>query len=190
MTSILRTFETNENFWLVNPSFLTIKLYSNLHKSDKSKDKLNSSQTMWAIAFLIDPHTDNPWKNLATVDKRDLIYNDFFKINWDKNEDLIDEYYKRCLTLAEKDFYDMQEKMHERALFIKNTKYSLDEFEEVDGRSKLVKGTAPQLDKMVVETKKIYEHLDAIEQLMKKDQADGGKTKGGMQESAAEQGLL
>lgn len=190
MTTITRTFDTNESFWVVNPSFLTISIFKDLHDSDKSKNKVISSQTMWAIAFLIDPHTDNPWKSLAVEDKKLLIYNDYYKIDWDKSQKYIDEYYKRCLSLAEKDLHDIQEKMHERAMFIKNTEYTLDSMEEIDGRVKLVKGTAPQLDKMVVETKKIYEHLDAIRQLMDKEQGNEGKTKGGMQESAAEQGLL
>jgi len=190
MTTIVRTFDTNENFWLVNPSFLTIKKFREFNKSDKSKNKNTSSQIMWAIAFLVDPHTDNPWKNLADQDKRNLIVTDYCKVEWDNHEDLIEEYYNRCLTPGERNLFDIIEKMNERSKFIKNTEYSLDEYEEVGGRSKLTKGTAAQLDKMVVETKKIYEYLDSVQQMVDKEKTDGGKTKGGMQESAAEQGLL
>tara|TARA_R110000851_G_scaffold157308_1_gene300159 strand:+ start:8510 stop:9082 length:573 start_codon:yes stop_codon:yes gene_type:complete len=190
MTTITRTFETQENFWQINPSFLTIKSFREFNKSDKSKNKSNSSQVMWAIAFLIDPHTDNPWKNLGGQDKRDLIKNDYLDIDWDQHQNLIDEYYSRCLTPAERNLFDIIEKMNERAKFIKNTEYSLDQYEEMDGRSKLVKGTAVQLDKMVVDTKKIYDQLEQVQQMVAKEKSDGGKTKGGMQESAAEQGLL
>jgi|TARA_R110000796_G_scaffold236214_1_gene355441 hypothetical protein len=190
MTTITRTFETQENFWQINPSFLTIKSFREFNKSDKSKNKSNSSQVMWAIAFLIDPHTDNPWKNLGEQDKRDLIKNDYLDIDWDQHQNLIDEYYSRCLTPAERNLFDIIEKMNERAKFIKNTEYSLDQYEEMDGRSKLVKGTAVQLDKMVVDTKKIYDQLEQVQQMVAKEKSDGGKTKGGMQESAAEQGLL
>lgn len=190
MTTIVRTFETQENFWQINPSFLTIKKFKEFYNSDKTKEKAKSSQVMWAIAFLIDPHTDNPWKNLANEDKRNLIYTDYYKINWDDYEELIDEYYNRCLTPAERNLFDIIEKMNERAKFIKNTEYSLDQYEEMDGKTKLVKGTAVQLDKMVVDTKKIYEQLDQIQQMVNKENTDNGKTKGGMQESAAEKGLL
>jgi len=191
MTTITRTFETEENFWEVNPSFLTIKLFREFNKSDKSKKKAKSSQIMWAIAFLIDPHTDNPWKNLADEDKRALIKTDYLDIEWDEYEDLIAEYYNRCLTAAERNLYDMVEKMNERSKFIKGTEYTLDHMEEMDnGRFKTVKGTALQLDKMVVDSKKIYEQLEQIQQMVNKENTDGGKTKGGMQESAAEQGLL
>jgi len=63
MTTITRNFETDENFWETNPAFKSIKVFNEFQKKDKSKNKSRSSQIMWAIAFLVDPHKHNPWKN-------------------------------------------------------------------------------------------------------------------------------
>lgn len=193
MTTIVRNFNTSDNFWEINPAFKTIKLFNSFNEEDKSKGKKESSQIMWALAFLLDPHTDNPWKNLSEDDKKLLIMDDYLsnlKFNWDDYQELIDEYYNRVLTLAEKDFYELQEKMHERKEFIKNTPYSLDSMQEIDGRMKLVKGTSAQLDKMVVDTAKLYEQLELVKQKLEKEKLSDGETKAGMQESATEQGLL
>jgi len=193
MTSITRTFNTDEIFWETNPSFLTISKFEHFYNLDKSKGKKKSSQIMWAIAFLLDPHPDNVWKNLNESDKKMLIVDDYLKddkFKWDEYQDLINEYYNRVLTLAQKDFYELQEKMTERKEFIKNTPYSLDSMEEIDGKMRIVKGTAAQLDKMVVDTAKLYEQLELVKQKLEKEAAQDGETKGGMQESATEKGLL
>lgn len=193
MTSITRTFNTDENFWETNPAFLTISKFEHFYDLDKSKGKKKSSQIMWAIAFLLDPHQDNVWRNLNEHDKKMLIVDDYLKnskFKWSEYQDIIDEYYNRVLTLAEKDFYELQEKMHERKEFIKNTPYSLDALEEVDGKMRVIRGTAAQLDKMVVDTAKLYEQLEVVKQKLEKEAAQDGETKGGMQESATEQGVL
>lgn len=187
MDSILRNFNVDENFWEVNPAFLTIKEFVKMHKSDKSKDKFHSSQKMWAIAYLIDPHPDNAWKNVSEEDKIKLIKEDFYNIKWEDYQDAIDSYREHCLTLAEKDFIRLQKKMHERQNFIDNTPYTLDTSNE---EGKIIKGTAIQLDKMVVDTLKIYDQLDQVKARLEKDNSNEGSTKGGMQESATEKGLI
>lgn len=193
MTTIVRNFNTDDNFWETNPSFKSIEKFRHFYELDKSRSKKISSHIMWAIAFLLDPHQDNPWKNLSEVDKKILIADEYLevaKFKWEDYQDLIDEYYQRVLTLAEKDFYELIEKMHERKEFIKNTEYTLDSLEEIDGRTRSIKGTAAQLDKMVVDTAKIYEQLELVKQKLEKEKNSDGETKGGMQESATEQGLL
>lgn len=193
MTTIVRNFNTDDNFWETNPAFKSIKIFREFYEEDKSRKSKKSSQIMWAIAFLIDPHVDNPWKNLSEEDKKDLIAEEYLEdesFKWKEYQHLIDEYYERVLTLAEKDFYELQEKMHERKQFIKDTPYSLDTLEEIDGKIRSVKGTAYQLDKMVTDTLKLYEQLEVIKQKIEKERNSDGETRGGMQESATEQGLL
>lgn len=194
MTTITRDFNTDENFWETNPAFKSISVFNEFFEQDKSKGKKKSSQIMWAIAFLLDPHQDNPWKNLSDEDRRMLIVEDYIKddkFKWSKYKDLQEEYYNRVLTLAEKDYVELVEKMHERKEFIKNTPYSLDAKEEIDGKMRVVKGTAYQLDKMVIDTAKLYEQLDLVKQKLEKEkQMADGETKAGMQESATEKGLL
>lgn len=195
MESIVRNFNTNDNFWETNPSFTTVKIFNDFFTADKTKNKSKSSQIMWAIAFLLDPHHDNIWRNLSDEDKRLLISEDYLKdksFNWNDYQYLIDEYYNRCLTIPEKDYLELIDKMTERKNFIKNTPYTLDSYEldDITGRTKLIKGNAKDLDKMVVDTVKLYEQLEIVKDKLEKSKHADGETKGGMQESATEKGLL
>lgn len=190
MDTLVRNFNTDENFWEVNPIFKTVKIFNDFYKNDKSKGNKNSSQIMWAVAFLIDQHPDNIWRNLTEDDKKTLIAEEYLKkkdFNWDLHSDIINEYEKRILTLPERDFVDLVEKMHERKLFIKHTPYTLDTLSE-DGKT--IKGTAKDLDSMVVNTVKLYEQLEVVKQKLERSRQVDGETRGGMQESATEQGLL
>jgi hypothetical protein len=195
MESLTRNFNTGDNFWETNPIFLTVSTFEEFYKEDKTKGKNKSSQIMWAIAFLIDPHEHNVWRNLSESDKKLLIIDDYLKsktFKWSDYQHLIDEYFKRALTSPERDYYELIDKMEERKNFIKNTPYTLDAYEtdEETGRSRLIKGNAKDLDKMVVDTVKLYEQLEVVREKLEKSKQGDGETKGGMQESATEKGLL
>ena len=51
------------------------------------------------------------------------------------------------------------------------------------------KGTADQLDKMMVNTVKIYQQLEQVKEMLDKESIEG-HGKGGAIESASEQGLI
>lgn len=193
--SLLRNFNTDENFWETNPIFKTVKIFEEFYNKDKTKGKKKSSQIMWAIAFLVDPHEHNIWKNLTELDKKVLIQDDFLKndkFKWSEYQELIDEYYNRVLSIPEKDFQELIDKMNERKEFIKLTPYTLDSYEEdpSTGKLRLIKGNAKDLDKMVVDTAKLYEQLEIVKAKLERSKAIDGETKAGMQESATEKGLL
>lgn len=193
--SLLRNFNTDENFWETNPIFKTVKIFEEFYNKDKTKGKKKSSQIMWAIAFLVDPHEHNIWKNLTELDKKVLIQDDFLKndkFKWSEYQELIDEYYNRVLSIPEKDFQELIDKMNERKEFIKSTPYTLDSYEEdpSTGKLRLIKGNAKDLDKMVVDTAKLYEQLEIVKAKLERSKAIDGETKAGMQESATEKGLL
>ncbi len=63
MTSISRNWNTDENYWSLHPQMKTIKAFRELYERDKKKSKRDSSTMMWAIALLVDPHEQNPWRN-------------------------------------------------------------------------------------------------------------------------------
>ena len=65
--------------------------------------------------------------------------------------------------------------MHERSQVIANTKYSFDEFVDVNGRSVLKKGTVDQLDKMITGTVKLYENLERIDNMLILEDIGDGK---------------
>jgi hypothetical protein len=188
-TSISRLWNTDENYWLLHPQMKTIKEFKDVFLTDKSKDKINSSKLMWAIALYCDPHDQNPWRNINDADRRTLIAEDFLlspKFDWERSDikELIEKYEDLCLTVWEKELVRLERKLSERSDFISSTKYTLDEYEENNGKVKLKKGTATQLDKMMTDTIKIYEQADKIKQMLGKE--SGGHTRGGAKESAGE----
>jgi len=193
MTTIVKNFNPDLNFWDLNPSFKTIKLFNTLFEEDKSKKKDNSSQLMWAIAYLIDPNEANPWKNISEEDKKLLIADEYLenkKFNWIEVQHLIDEYEERCLTIAEKELVRFERKLVDRGNFINTTRYSLDEYEESsNGKVKLVKGTADQLDKMMLNTTKLSEQLSLIKDMLKQEQSQGS-LRAGASKSASESGKI
>lgn len=190
MDSITRNWNTDENYWLMNPIMKTIGVFNNLYKKDKSKAKAQSSKLMWAIAIYCDSNEENPWRNLAEAEKKELIAEDFLndpKFNWEHPEiiELINTYDKYCLTVAERHLKDLQNKALERGEFIKKVPYSLDTYED----GKVLKGTAAQLDTMIVNSIKLFQQLEAIEAQIYKEKAEG-VGRGGATESASEKGLI
>lgn len=189
--SISKVWNTDENYWLMNPIMKTIKVFREFFEQDKSKNKDKSSKIMWAIALYKDPNDYNPWRNTSDIDKKILIAEDYLldkKFNWEDHfiESLIDAYENFCLTIGEKELVRYELKLSDRGNFLHKTHYSLDEYDEETG--KVNKGTADQLDKMMVNTVKIYEQYDLIKGMLTKEQS--GQTRGGSKESAAETGKI
>lgn len=196
MTTIIKNWNTDENYWDLNTAIKTVAVFNHLYKTDKSKNKTESSKLMWAIALLIDPNEANPWRNVSPLDKKNLIALDYLNdvnFNWSDSRvlELIDNYKNLCITIAERSLIEFEDKLASRARFISTTEYSLDYYEEDPrtGKEKLFKGTATQLDKMMVDTVKIYDQLKIIKQQLSEEAIDG-TNKGGTVESAGESGLL
>lgn len=189
METLVTAFNYKDgNFWVTNPGFTYFDTLKTFYKNDKTKGKTNSSKIMWAIALLVDPHKDNPWRNTAYVEKLKLIANEYLEepsFDWSKYQHIIDEYQKRATTEIEQQLHRFKIKMDERQSFIDSTKYSLDSYD--DGR--LIKGTADQLDKMMINTDKISNMYEKLMEAISK-QADKASTKGGREKSASEKGLL
>ena len=196
MTTLAVTWNPNENFWSLHPTMLTVKSFKAFHDKDKTKGKAESSKIMWAIALLIDPNEQNTWRNVGITDKLNLIAEDHIgdkDFNWEHPEilELREEYENRCLTIAEKQLIRLEKKMTQREEFISKTPYSLDYYEEnpKTGKVTTVKGTATQLDKMVIDSGKIYDQLEAIKDKIAKE-TNSGALRGGAEESASEKGEI
>lgn len=192
MSSLITNFRTDENFWKINPVFLTAGVFKTFHDKDKSKGKAHSSKMMWAIALYVDKSIDNVWRNMSDAEKEGLIAKEYlkdekFKFSDSTVEPLVEEYFKRVLSPAQKELKRLEDKIIQRGNFIANTGYTLDEFNE-NGKG-VVKGTADQLDKMLLNTSKIYDMYEAVMAKLAKEEAQG-TLKGDAEESAGEGGLL
>jgi len=64
MRAISKNWNTDENYWQMNPIIKTISQFNKLYTSDKSKNKQKSSKIMWAIALFLDPNDSNVWRNV------------------------------------------------------------------------------------------------------------------------------
>ncbi len=186
------SFQGSElSFWEVFPYMKEVGLFRKLYLADRSENKNKSSKTMWYLAMVKD--IDSEFYSMSKSEQDDSLF-DTLGLNVVKfvgsPEDL------DILLNAFEDFIDtplsadvraLESKMKERKLFIQNTPYTLDAYEEgFDGKQKLVKGTAPQLDKMVTDTKKLHEEIRSLRDALKSAQSEQGK--GGRKDSFLENG--
>lgn len=162
------------NFWVAHPKsqqLLTVKLFNDLHKKDKSKDKSESSNTMWAIALYTD--NDSIWIDLPSKDRKSLI-GELIKVKWDLYTEYIKIYSELCLSQAERSLVAWKNKLQERDEFIADTPYDIE--------------NADRLDKILANTDKLYKQLKAIEAELSKEQ--GIQNKGGSEASMSDTGEI
>ena len=170
----LDSYDVTSNFWKVNPQLQLI--YSDIYKSDKSKDKSDSSKLMWAIVLYTDNTDENKYVNLNQKERLTLIHKDLLKeFNADDNKENIKTYESLFLTKVQKSLRNLELKLEERDEFIASHKY--DEM------------TYEMLDKMLVASDKLYKLLaSAMEEFDKEVIAES--VKGGVIESATEKKLI
>lgn len=189
MDTLLKILDPTVSFWVAHPNFLSIGKFKAFHDQDKGKKKDKSSRIMWAIAFLVDLHPENTWRNKPEAEKKPVLAEDVIgdkDFNWDDVQDLVDEYLDRCTSIPKKELRNFLNKIHDRQKFIDKTPFTLDDYDE---NGKLIKGTATQLDKMMVDTAKVWAVYDDL--IAKFQEAeDDGQARGGRAESASEAGLI
>ncbi len=191
MTTISKAWIPSEDYWSLHPMMKEFNPCKSLYSKDKSSGKKESSKIMWAVAMLIDPNEENSIRNQSNSDKKKLIAIDYLdnpKFNWESKDvkELIDFYTKNCLTLAEKELIRYLEKLEQRGDFISSQTYTMDSYSDKGG---LVKGTATQLDKMMIDSGKIFSEIEAIQEKLNKESISG-HLKGGAAESASEAGEI
>lgn len=176
--SVLSNFDTNANFWELNAQLKIPKLFKEFYTKDKSKNKAYSSKIMWAIAQLVDNSEENRFRNLLIEDRKLLLKEDFLEddsFEWEAYQEYIDLYTSLNMSKSERSLLIYETKLEERDSFIKTTQYTLD--------------NASGLDKIISSTKSIFDLINKLRDEIKKEK-DVGETKGAMEESASEKGLL
>lgn len=184
----------NSSFWDANPQFRAAGVFKEIYTKDKSPAKKKSSLMMWFVALCYD--FKSKWKNMPEAERLELIGEDFCGSPkyYEENKELIDrcaELYKSMqYTPAKRALDEWEQKMIERSLFIKNTKYSFDRFEEDDeGKIKKIAGNAKLLDEMMSNTEKLYKDLDRIKKAIQ-DEENSNQTRGGRALSLSDSGEI
>lgn len=176
--ALLNSFDTDVNIWEAEPQLKIPRMFSDFYQNDKSKGKAHSSKIMWAIALLVDNSEANKFKNLLIQEKKDFLATDYIgdeNFNWDEHEDLIKEYQRFSLSKLERSLHTYEEKLEDRTEFIRTTAYTLE--------------NAAALDKILSSTKTIFDLISKLKDDINKE-ASSGETKGDMEESASELGLV
>jgi len=188
---MVKIWNPKENYWGLHPMMQNMRPFKAFYLKDKSKSKKESSKIMWAVAMFVDPNKDNAYKHMDSKTKKELIAEDHLNdkdFSWEHPEivELCEGYREHCLTILEKEMVDFEEKLTQRGRFLKKVNYTMDTY---DDRGKIEKGTADQLDKMMLNTGKLVAEMENINEKLAKAELDG-QLKGGATESAAESGLL
>ena len=160
---MITTFNTDISFWELYPEFKIALSFKQIYKSDKSRNKESSSKLMWFVAFTTD--LNSRYYNLPEEERYAVIggdymdSEDYYQKNKDKIDLLINDYIKLQFSAAQRQLMEWDRKSDERAEFISKTKYDLTTYED--------------LDKMAVNTAKIYDIFKKIKEDLSKEEGDG-----------------
>lgn len=186
------SFQGSElSFWEVFPYMKEVGLFRKLYLADRSESKNKSSKVMWYLTMVKD--IDSEFYSLEKGEQDEMLFDtlnlNILKFVGGQEElDLLLNAFENFIdTPLSADVRALENKMKDRKKFIQETNYTLDAYEEgMDGKVRLVKGTASQLDKMVTDTKKLHEEIRSLRAALKSAQAEQGK--GGRKDSFLENG--
>lgn len=194
--SLINSFNTDENFWVLNPQFKNIQPFKSLHNSDKTRGKGKSSKIMWYVAQVSDTSKDNLFRNMIYEERVGLLAQDFMEDNdfYDNNRQLLDPlietYNKFHTTPAMRAMEEWNEKMIERSEFIKDTEYSMDRYEMgAEGKLFKIAGTSKQLDDMMKINKQLYDMYHVILKSLAEED-ENTQVKGGQHLSMSDTGEI
>lgn len=165
---MINTFDIEQNFWDIYPDFKVAMSFKDLYKQDKSRGKVNSSKLMWFLVYTRD--FNSKFYNLPQHEKDAIIGDDymkdsnFYENNKKELDVLIADYYKLQFSPSRKHLIDWDKKILERSEFIATQRYSFETYED--------------LDKMAINTNKIYDTLKALNEQLNKEEGSGS-LKGG-----------
>lgn len=178
-SKLITIFDSEQNFWELNPQFKVALSFKELYKKDKSRGRKDSSALMWFIAYCYD--IGSTFYNLPLEEKHQVIGEDYMNnLNYYKShetilEPLIADYLKLTTTRIDRHLLEWDERLEDRTRFLATTKYDLENFDK--------------LDKMSANTTAVFKNLENIKADLAK-QDSGGDTKGGFKESLNDSGEI
>ena len=170
-------------FWDVSPEFRAIELFNSFYTKDTSKNKSDSSNIMWAIAFCV--KKESPMYNLPNkweLAAKDIALNE--KLKWDKYEDIIFMFKQSFMTQAERSLLAWEELTAKRDKYLKEQEYYFDQYLMDDNGDNVlsktrqlvtVRGTADQLDKAFSATPRMYSDYYKIKKEIENDDIKRGR---------------
>jgi|1_EtaG_2_1085319.scaffolds.fasta_scaffold04609_11 hypothetical protein len=197
MKSLISIWDTTANFWEVNPNFKTLEFFRDVYAKDKQKKKRDSatSKKMWFIASFMDFGSD--YRDLADDPtdrhgKQQLVSSNITgdKKYWETNQEDLQEYFDAytvfCLTFAQQAMLKWRARLEKRDKVLDETEYIVG---MTDASGKLCNSNMAVLDKMNVDTGKIWAEYFKIQEIIDAEGA-ASSVKGGSEESGSDTGQI
>lgn len=169
--TLVDIWDIEQNFWKLNPQL--VLMFKSVYDEDKSKDKKNSSQLMWAVALFTD--IKSKFKELSEAGREKIIKNDYLKTFTAKDCAEIIEKWKSFLSPAERQLLQLERIFNEREDYLSALKFN--------------KANADELEKRFKATGALFVELERIRTLIAEEESDG-IVKGGGIESLSEKGEI
>jgi hypothetical protein len=192
--SLIHTFTPESNFWEEHQEMRVAGPFKLLYNSDRSTNKMHSSKMAWCIVIIWD--TASKYYRMpedGPDNKIDLIFNEYYDkpgyygLNKKKVDELKAFYIRMQDTPARRTLREIEMKLEERTRFMAGEQYTLGICNE---RGSWVGNTATILDKMLADTKKIYDLYEQAKADVEKENAKDGKVKGGGNLSLSDQEII
>ena len=171
----VESWDTQANFWDVNPQLKVPAVFNKLYSEDKSKGKAHSSKLMWAVAYYAD--FDSKYRALSDGERQKLIADDILKnpeFDWTQVQQYV-KAWDMFKSVPMKQMIEWERLMNEKTEYMKTLKYSSD--------------TADEIEKRLLSNSKLYSEYEEIMSRLVQD-GEGGTMLGGAMESLTEKGEI
>lgn len=171
----IKEFLDKESFWKLYPGLEYIPEFKEIHDRDKSKNKMDSSKVMWAIAYLVDNSEANTYNGYSIDERKEVLKANFLNqplLNWDTHSNRIEKFKEWCRTPEEKTLAEFDELMEDRKKLIKDKNYE----------------SAASLDKLVKTYDIIVKTRQGLKSLAEDSNETGERVEGGKKRSLNEKG--
>ena len=151
--NIKKELKPDENFWELNPHLRFVNPFSKLYSEDESKNKIDSSKTMWCIFYLSEPDEDiNLYYRLSEDEIYEVCksFHPKFSIEDEVVLECISVYPEICLTVIERLLKTTKDLFKKRNKFLKEADYNFE--------------TMTAIDNAIAKTPKMEEDFDKIVQ--------------------------
>lgn len=183
----------SESFWEEHPQFMADPVFKPFYTKDRSRDHHKTSKAMWYI--ILSEDLDSSYYKLPSAERHSVICEvvelDPYETFGDETMDsLRDRFRKLTDSTIAKTVRLYEKKLEERNKFIEETPYTVDstDYNEETGKTVTIKGTATQLDRMILDSRKL---TDFIQQLRDSLSNEGEDAQGinGAEPSFLESGM-
>lgn len=177
-TNINKSLSGNENFWNLNAHMIYVEPFSDLYSQDKSKNKEESSKTMWCILWMEDPDEEvNKYYRIPKDERLEICskYHPSYDEDYPLTRECREKYPHLCLD-AEQLAYKLQ-------------KDQLIEISQFLSKQEITLTTVKDIIDLKARMPKIYQDFDKVSKLFEKNKADQ-RIFGGRKQTARERNLI